>query len=203
MAVEARGLGAALVAVLAPPRQCGQQQRPAALPLADAARGFQPVHARHAQVEQHDFGIGLGQLVQGILPVAGRPHAVAHGPQQFGQRVSGIGVVVCDEHAPAALLHAGRRQRGGERCRCLGCGGQRQAHGERASPADAGAVRLHAAAVQLQQPAHQGQADAQAAAGVALVRAHLGEQVEHLRQFVRRYADAAVGHGHHRLPLMS
>ena len=67
---------------------------------------------------------------------------------------------------------------------------ERQAHDELAAVAEARAVGLHAAAVQLDQAAHQAQADPQAALRTILLARHLGEQVEDPREHGRRDADA-------------
>jgi hypothetical protein len=54
-------------------------------------------------------------------------------------------------------------------------------------------VGLDAAAVQLDQPAHERQADAEAAARAVAAARTLVVPLEHARQFVRRHADAVVG----------
>jgi hypothetical protein len=78
-----------------------------------------------------------------------------------------------------------------------------QAHHELAALARPLAVGGDAAAVHLHQPAHQGQANAQAALGAVQAALGLHEQVEDAGQHVRRDADARVPHPQHQLaPLL-
>ena len=71
---------------------------------------------------------------------------------------------------------------------------ERQPHHELAAAAGAGAARRDAAAVHLDQAAHQRQADAQAALRAAVARIGLHEHVEHARQRLGGNADAGVAH---------
>ena len=75
----------------------------------------------------------------------------------------------------------------------------RQAHGERGAAAIALARGVHGAAVQLGEPPHQREADAEAAARAVDGVVRLHEQIEDLRQHVGRNADALVGDAQHRV----
>ena len=92
-----------------------------------------------------------------------------------------------------AVQAAPRRWRRAE----LGRGDARQAHRERRAAAIAVAGGMHAAAVHFGQPLHQREADAQAAARAVDGVVRLHEQIEDLRQHLRRDADALVDHAHH------
>ena len=106
-----------------------------------------------------------------------------------------VGVVVehPDAHAAerafvaAAALDRRRAQRA-HRARRR----RRQIDGEGRAAADALAVGAHLAAVQERDVAHQREADAQAARAARRRGVGLGEAVEHVRQELRRDADAVV-----------
>ena len=90
-------------------------------------------------------------------------------------------------------------RRAGARLRGPSAGGDRQAHDELAALARAVALRLDGAAVHLDQPLHQRQADAQPALRALQRPVHLGEHVEDAGQHLGRDADAGVPDPDHRL----
>ncbi len=83
--------------------------------------------------------------------------------------------------------------------RAQGHADQRQPHDEAAAAVGAVAGGVHRAAVHLDQPLDQRQADAQAALRAFARAVGLREQVEHARQHVGRQADARVLHHDHRV----
>jgi hypothetical protein len=69
----------------------------------DAARGLQPTHDRHVQVQQDDVGAGAGDGVEHLAAVRARGHDLdAVGlAEQVDERVADQRVVVGDEHPDA------------------------------------------------------------------------------------------------------
>jgi hypothetical protein len=156
------------------------------------------VHAGQADVQQHHFGPERRVHGQGAGAVAGNLDFGAQQPEQHGQGVGGVDVVIDHQDAAEGRCILGL----GIRClsrRGLRLGGQGQVQPEFAALALAFAERLHAAAVHLDQAAHQGQPDAQAALPTAAVAVHLHEQIEHLAQQGGRDADAVVAYRDHGL----
>ena len=80
-----------------------------------------------------------------------------------------------------------------DRCRR----GHRQANDKLASFAGAFALRIDRAAVQLDEPPHERQPDAQSALGSFQRPIDLSEHVEHVRQRFARNADAVVANDDH------
>ena len=121
-------------------------------------------------------------------------HVVAHLAEGFCQAVGRVLVVVDDEDAPARCAVAGRgrapRRRShrprGRRCR--------QGNHELATRARAGAVRLDAAAMQLDQRRTIASPRPRPPCDRASVCGRLREQLEHVRQQLGRDAHARVTH---------
>src|SRR3954451_679886 len=76
---------------------------------------------------------------------------------------------------------------------------QRQSHLQLAAVTRSVAARLHPAAVQLHQTAHQGKADTEARSRAVERLLALSEEVEDARQQIRPNADAFVADADHRL----
>src|SRR5207237_807047 len=93
------------------------------------------------------------------LAVAGRRHPVAHQLEHFLQYRADVFVVLDDDDAPGA---SARLRFDGRLVDVLGSLAGGEPHHELASLARAGAARLDGAAVQLDEAAHQRQADAEA-----------------------------------------
>src|SRR5205823_15014591 len=116
------------------------------------------------------------------------------GPQQLGEHLQSVLVVVDEEDAPAA-----RRPADGAAAMPGGRGGlhpfrSRQADGEYAPLAGARALSAHAAAMELDQAAHQGEPDAESTVAPIHGLAALHEEVEDARQQVRINAVSVVAH---------
>ena len=111
---------------------------------------------------------------------------------QHCERGRRVVVVVCDEDAQTSACGAGFRCRG--RFWLRGGGpAERQADRESAACPRSVTLGIDLATVHLGQAAHERQADSEPAFGLPLVRAHLGEPIEYVRQLISRDSDAAVG----------
>ena len=182
-----------------PPARQGNQDdvRARRLPE-DLVGGVVAVELGQADVEQHDLRDKTGRHAHRFLAVERRLDLVPAAAQQSAQGRGRVPVVV--HHEDAAQT---RRFRGGHRQGRVRAGGREggrtgggQVHDEFAAQAPARAVRLHPAAVQLHQAAHQTQADAQAALRPLQRTVFLREQVEDVRQHFGVDAGTVVLHAH-------
>ena len=127
-----------------------------------------------------------------------RPHLVAVQSQHLRDALGGVDVVV-DHQDRGGRDAASARRRGASSAAARRARGSRTTNS--AAPAGALAEGLHRAAVHLDQPAHQRQADAQAALRAVERSLSLHEQVEDAPSRSARDADAVVAHDDDRLVL--
>ena len=120
----------------------------------------------------------------------GDAHVVPVQRHAFRQRDGRIDVVI--DHQDATAMGGGGHRPHLERCDALHRAGKYD--GERRPLPEAGALRADRSSVQLDQPAHEREADPEAALGVVLGARHLYERVEEGLQRLGRDADAAVAH---------
>ncbi len=159
----------------------------------NAARHLVAVHVGHTQVEHDDTGVKAVDRAQRAAPVVHHLNASAEHLQQQAHAVRGITVVI--HHEDAGQGQAGRRL--GLFRRRNAALAERQAHRELASAAGTVARRDHAPAVQLDQIAHQREADAQPALRMPSARMALRKHVENVRQRIGRDSGAIVVHRDH------
>ena len=158
------------------------------------------VHPGQPDVQEHDLRPkGLRHLDRLVTVVGDAGEMPAHFEQRR-QCVGSVDVVVHHQHPQArvrAALGPGRRIMGkhGRRIKHQ----QRQPHCESATATDSVAASADGAAVQLDQPPHQRQADAQAALRAFHVAPDLGEHLEHRRQRRGRNSDPGVADGNRHL----
>ena len=156
--------------------------------------GFQPVHARHPQVQHHHIEgllplIGLGHCRQRGLRVVQGLDLKAQALQHLGQCLAGVGVVIHHQHPLPRHPRAGRKQR-------RGAVAAAQTGGEPEGRALAqAAVHPHGAAHQLRQLACDGQTQTGAAVAAAGGAVGLPEALEQMADLLLRQADARVTHG--------
>ena len=126
--------------------------------------------------------------------VGGLVHLVAGLLQQVPEHVAGVVIVLDDEDPAPDPGAAGTRGRVG---RVAGGRAEREADREHAAPAGSFARRLDAAAVQVDEPLHQGEADAEPRRRPVEPGLALHEQVEDPRQEIGGDAGAGVLHAEH------
>jgi len=183
--IEARGARAFPVGRLTPTRQGDDLHVAAARQAAQASRGLQPIHARHAKVEQHQTRVEVLGDLQSLQAVVRDLHLVTVQLHQGGQRGGRVDVVIDDQNPVRARGYGRARSRATTVQTRGACFQQRQAHAENAASAGAFAAHLDASAVQCDQACDQRKPNAQSPLRAALVRAHLGKQIENVRQVGR------------------
>src|SRR5580765_8058631 len=176
--IESRGEGAAAVF-----RQSiagdGDHERPRAAIQggARAPRQLVAVHARQADVDERDLRRSREERFEPGDAVARDAYPVPRELEQPAQRFGGVGVVFHDQDVAPGGGCRGHRLR--DRLRRRRYGGQ--AHGERGAFARPVARRARRAAVELGEPAHQGEADAEAAFSPVERLVALDEELEDAR----------------------
>ena len=136
----------------------------------------------------------LRQEMQSLLRGCSRSHARAGGGERRYQHVTRVLVVVDDEDPDAVQGNAARGRSGrwlGERLRSRG---NRKSDRKRCAVIGSVALRLDVTAVQLDEVAHDRQAEAHAAVRARRGRVRLAEAFEHVREELGRDADARVAH---------
>ena len=200
MLVEAGRERLGAVAVLAVARHGNEQGRAHGVHGADPACQFVAVHVGQADVEDAHARRRGGKGVQRGLGAVHHGDRVAIGFEQHAQHVGRVGIVVHHQHAVrrhhAIALECAPLADG----RLRPC--QRQAHREAAALADARAAASDVAAVQLDEAAHQRQAQPQAALRAVRGALGLGKQVKHAGLQLRFDADAVILHMHGHLPIL-
>ena len=86
--------------------------------LAQLPRDVVAVHVRQPDVQQHHIGLELRRAGQRAGAVVRDQDLVAHHPQEFGERVGGVPVVVHHQHAPRRRRPTARSRR--SRAGCAG-----------------------------------------------------------------------------------
>jgi hypothetical protein len=148
------------------------------------------VDPRQADVEKHDLrALALGDGERG-LAIVGRRDVVSPQPEQESHALPRVLVVVHDEDAQAVGLPRRRRPpacgRGRPRCR------EREPHHEFAALSRAFAVGGDRPAVQVHEPLHHREPDAQAALGSVEAAIALHEDVEDLRDELGAHSHPVV-----------
>ena len=192
MGVEARVAGAVSVRLLPPAGQRDEIDLPSPRLLAKVACHVVSVRLRHADIEQRHLRRRSCGGLDGGFAVVRDMDLVTGDLEQQGEALRRIGVVVGDEHP----------QRSGDRFGVLWgdvadrrrCDDGQLEH-ELAAVADARAARLDRSAVQLDELAHEREADPEAV--LAIERpVDAREEIEDLGELLGRNADAVVFHGH-------
>src|SRR5262245_1346864 len=163
---------------------------------ADLPGDLIPVDPRQPDIDQDDLGLQLYRELDAADAVARLVDLVSRPFEQDAHHLAIVGVVLDDQDALARC--AGRRldRRRLHRRRAFQ---RRETYGEHAALAKAGAGRIDATAVELDETAHEAQADAQPAGGSIEIALALHEQLEHGRQQLRRDTGALVGDAQNRL----
>src|SRR5687767_1662570 len=102
VAIESRRMRSLAIGVLAPARERDDERLLAARQRPDAPRGFDAVHAWHAEIQHDGVRMPFTGLSYGFDPVARRPHLMALQSQQLGQGAGRVEIVVGDHHAPGS-----------------------------------------------------------------------------------------------------
>ena len=80
------------------PTACGNEQDAAAPRLSPNATGeLQAIHARHRDIEDHDFRQKAGCNCEGLFAIVGDASIVSFQIQHQGQAVRGVDVIVRDK----------------------------------------------------------------------------------------------------------
>ena len=192
MLVETGCQRALAIALLPEPGE-GDDQRAARLrQLAKPANDLVPVHRGQPDVEQDHVGRELPRDPQRRRAVVGHADLMPVQAHRLGERRRGVDVVVDDQHAAVVCA---RGERADFRLRdALRRAGQE--HDEGRTLAGPGAFRAHAAAMQLDEAAHQGEADPEAARRIVLGPGYLHEGLEQALEGLGGNADAGIAHAH-------
>ena len=182
MAVEAGFLRPAAVLRLAPSRQSDQHHLPSPRLLPESSAHFVTVQSRQADIEEHHIRPEPLRLFdRGFSIVSGMGFMPGHFQEQR-QRLGGVLVVVDDQDAPRQCRRfCGRRRR--DRCRS-GTHRDRQTDHEFAALPFSGAARLGRTTMQLDEPLHHRQPDAESSLGPLQRAIDLREHVEDAIQLV-------------------
>ena len=198
MMIEARFHRARAVVFLPVAGQRDQERRSIGALLPQPPRDFIAVHAGQADIDhRHVRREHLGDRHR-LRAVAHGAHFVAFEAQEHGDAFRRIDVVVDHQHA----LSSDRSSLRLLLRKPIDLGNladARQYDAEERSLADAVALHLDAALVQLDEALDHGEPDAEAALAAIKGALALGEELEHMRQQLRVDADAVVAYGDHGL----
>ena len=122
-------------------------------PIAHAPRRFEPVHSRHANVEEDQLRFELGGCRETLDAAIGDPNLRAQGLEQHCKAVGDFRHIVDDQHPPRR--GRGARPRLRRPSLHLEFRGQWQTHDEATAASFAFAVRLDLAAMQLHEASHE------------------------------------------------
>ena len=176
----------------------GQRHEPTAIERPIGAKhpgDFVAAHVRKADVADHHFRAMLTRERHRAAAVACQPHAMTADLQQILQRLSGVQIVLDDEHGPAAGSAAGSfKAVCGRRVRR-----EWQMHGELRSPPWSFAPSRHRAAMKLDESLDQRKAEPETTAGPRQRLFRLRERLEHALDLCRIDADSGVAHANFRL----
>ena len=169
--------------------------------VSQPARQLVAVDAGQPDVDEGDVGRVRLCGVEGCARVADRAYPMSERPQEQGERLRGVRVVLDQEDAQGLL---GRRS---PRARASCCRSrrlaERQPHLELGASPRTCAPRLHAPAVELHQPPRHREADAEAAGRAVEPLRALREEIEHVRQQLGRDPGAVVPNANHRLSALA
>ena len=188
MHVVAGGESALAVLGEAVPRQGDQVEIPACRVATDVTRDLVAVELGQTDVDESDIG---GELERARHPggaIDRLVDLVAEQHEELTQHRARVVVVLDDENPPPA--RRGRRRRGRRPRR--GRAREGKPHGEGAAPTAAGAHRLHCPAVQLDETAHQREADPEPALGAIERPLALHEEFEDAGKQLGRDPHAGV-----------
>ena len=121
--------------------------------IAHTPRRFEPVHSRHANVEEDQLRFELGECREPLSAAIGDPNLYAQGLEQDCEAVGHFTRIVDDQHPPRR--RRGARPRSLRRSLCLEVRGQRQTHNKATAAGFAVAMRLDLAAMQLHEASHE------------------------------------------------
>ena len=194
MRVEAGGLRALAIERLAVAADRDQPELGAARHRPQSSRDLEAVDPGQPDVDQGDREVAGLRVGQTILAADRGQHLVAVQLEQQAQALARV-VVVLDDEDPRRT----KRGRRGQLCGRCRRGASGQADDELATEPFSRAERLDRAAMQLDQPPDEGQAEAEAVGARVARSAPSNEQIEDLRQQGGRDPAAGIADAQHRL----
>src|ERR1051325_11036578 len=155
------------------------------------------VDIRQTDIEQDRVRLELHRGLQTGTARMRHQHGMTRHLEPHREASRRVDIVVDDQDAPGRA--AADRSAGMVRFLRGDLAHQRQPHDEFRTATDAVADRLDRATVQLDEPADQGESDAETALRAVERRIHLREELEHALQHLWRYADTVVPHAQNRM----
>src|ERR1043166_5844544 len=178
---------------LSPAGQCHEYDAVALRLITNHARRVVAVHARHAEIEEHQFGLRALRGLERLHSVVCARHFMTQHLEHHRETDRRISIVVRNENAMSCCrllrfvirFHFAVRLRNDH---------ERQPHDELSALSRPVATHFNTAAVHLHQLTNQRQTNSQPTLRTLDGAIDLHEDVEDVRQLVRRNSDTRVAH---------